>query len=72
MSSLAVTLPYLQVYKDGRAHTGHQFKDRCLCFPEQTHNFLQALQQRVVVADRPSHASSQAIAQVMVDVELAR
>lgn len=54
------------------AYARHQLEDRGLRIPEQADNLLQALQQGVVVTNGSSHTSGQAVAQIVIDVQLAR
>lgn len=57
---------------DWTTYTRHQLEHGSLRHFKQLFNLLKALKHRFVITNRFRHAASQAVAQCMVDVELAR
>ena len=56
---------------DWTTYTRHQLEHGSLRHFKQLLNFLEALEHRFIIPNRFSHAAGQAVAQRMVDVELA-
>ena len=52
----------------GETHTRHEFEHGGLGFLEQTHNFLQALEHRVIVSNGTGHPAGKVVSQIVIDV----
>ena len=55
-----------------RTYARHELEDGRLSIPEQTHNLLKTFEHGVIVSDSTSHPPSQAVPEIVVDVQLAR
>jgi hypothetical protein len=54
-----------------KTYAGHELEDRRLSLFEECNDILERFQHRLVVSHRTSHATGQAVAQVVIDVQFA-